>query len=79
MPDDNYDATDDALCAGHSFRHVPVELTRDSGSMLFCASLLRGSHCGSHGNESNDSSRRFALHMDDDIATDDALRSGHPF
>jgi hypothetical protein len=71
-------ATDDALCSGHPILHAPAELARDSGSMLLGASLLRGSHCGSNRNGGNDGGRRFALHKDDDIATDDALCSWHP-
>jgi hypothetical protein len=46
--------------------------------MLLGASLLQGSHCGSNQNGGNDGSRRFALHEDDDIATDDAICSGRP-
>jgi hypothetical protein len=71
-------ATDDALCLQCPIWHVPAELTRDSGSMLLGASLLRGSHCGSNPNGGNDGGRRFALHEDDDITTDDAIHSGHP-
>jgi hypothetical protein len=70
--------TDDALHLGNPIWHAPAELVRDSGSMLLGASLLQGSHCGSNHNGGNDSGRRFALHKDDDIATDDALCSGHP-
>jgi hypothetical protein len=75
MSDDN--ATDDALHSGHPIWHAPAELTRDSVSMLLGASLLRGTHSGSNRNEGNDGGGRFALHKDDDIATDDALCSGH--
>jgi hypothetical protein len=46
--------------------------------MSLGASLLRGSHCDSNSNGDNGSGRRFALCDDDDIATDDAVCSGHP-
>ena len=71
-------ATGDALCSGHPVWHAPGELARDSGSMLLGTSLLRGSHCGSNHTGDNGGGGRFALHDDDDDATDDALRSGHP-
>jgi hypothetical protein len=40
LPDDNNDATDDALHSGHPIQHAPAELARDSGSMLLGTSLL---------------------------------------
>jgi hypothetical protein len=55
-----------------------LKLARDSGSMSLGASLLRGSHSGRNRNGGNDSGGRLALRKDDDIATDDALCSGHP-
>ncbi len=70
--------TDDALCSEPPIGHAPAELARDSGSMSLGASLLRGSHSGRNRNGGNDSGGRLALRKDDDIATDDALCSGHP-
>jgi hypothetical protein len=40
LPDDDNDATDDALPSGHPIWHAHAELTRDSGSMSLGASLL---------------------------------------
>jgi hypothetical protein len=54
LPKDNNDATDDALCLGHSIQHAPAEHARDSDSMSLGASLLQGSHCGSNCNGDND-------------------------
>jgi hypothetical protein len=51
--DDN-NATDDALCLGHTIWHAPAELTRDSGGMSLGTSLLQGSHHGSNHNGDND-------------------------
>ena len=71
-------ATDDALCSGHPVWLAPGELKRDSGSMSLGTSLLWGSHCGSNHTGDNGGGRWFALNHDDDVATNDALCSGHP-
>ncbi len=76
MPDDDEVATGDALRSGHP---VPGELARDSGSMSSGTSLLRGSHHGRNRSRGNGrGATRFVLRDNDDIATGDALRSGHP-
>ena len=75
-----HNGTDDALRSGHPVWHAPGELARDSGSMLFGTSLLRGSHRGSNHNGDNGGCQRSALpdKDHDDDATDDALHSGRP-
>ncbi len=75
--DDN--ATGDALHLGHPVWHAPGELARDSGCMSLGTSLLRGSHLGTnHTGDDEGGCQRFALRDDDDGATGDALRLGHP-
>jgi hypothetical protein len=54
LPNDNNNATDDALRSGYPFWHVPVERARDSGSMSLGTSLLWLSHHGSNRNGDND-------------------------
>jgi hypothetical protein len=46
--------------------------------MLLGTSLLQGSHCGRNRSGDNGGGRRFTMHDDDDNATGDALRLGHP-
>ena len=79
LGDDDDVATGDALRSGHPVWHAPGELARDSGSMSSGTSLLRGSHHGrNHSGGNGGGATRFALRDDDDVATGDALRSGHP-